>query len=43
MTLSREERTLYGIDRPSVTIYACDAATLEESPQRTMRGEAVRR
>ncbi len=42
MTLSRDERTLYVIDRPSGTIHALDAATLEERLQRTMRGEAVR-
>lgn len=42
MTLGREERTLYVIDRPSGTIHALDAATLEERARRTMRGEAVR-
>jgi len=42
MTLSRDERTLYVIDRPSGTIHALDAVTLEERARRTMRGEAVR-
>lgn len=42
MALSRDERTLYVIDRPSGTIHALDAATLEERARRTMRGEAVR-
>ena len=42
MTLSRDEATLYVIDRPSGTIHALDATTLEERARRTMRGEAVR-
>lgn len=42
MTLSPDERTLYVIDRPSGTIHAFDATTLEERARRTMRGEAVR-
>lgn len=42
MTLSRDQRTLYVIDRPSGTIHSLDAATLDERAQRRMRGEAVR-
>ncbi len=42
MTLSRDERTLFVIDRPSGTLHALDAASLAPRMQRTMRGEAVR-
>lgn len=42
MTLSADEQTLYVIDRPSGTIHALDAATLEERARRPLRGEAVR-
>ena len=42
MTLSRDEQTLYVIDRPSGTIHALDSTTLAERTRRAMRGEAVR-
>jgi len=42
MTLSRDERTLYVVDRPNGTLHALDAATLAEKARRPMRGEAVR-
>lgn len=42
MTLSADERTLYVIDRPSGTIHALDATTLDERARRPLRGEAVR-
>jgi len=42
MTLSRDERTLYVVDRPNGTVHALDAATLAERARRPMRGEAVR-
>lgn len=42
MTLSRDERTLFVIDRPSGTIHALDPDTLEERARRKMRGAAVR-
>jgi DNA-binding beta-propeller fold protein YncE len=42
LTLSRDQRTLYVIDRPAGTLHALDAATLQERTARPMRGEAVR-
>ncbi len=42
MTLSADERTLYVIDRPSGTLHALNAETLDERARRPMRGEAVR-
>lgn len=42
LTLSRDERTLYVIDRSSGVIHALDASTLVLRAKRAMRGEAVR-
>lgn len=42
LTLSRDEQTLYAIDRPTGMLHALDATTLAPKGQRSMRGEAVR-
>lgn len=42
LALSRDEATLYVVDRPAGVIHALDAATLVPRASRAMRGEAVR-